>query len=871
MGVKEYGIAFAIAGKISGSFSKSFKTANDAVQGFSGQINDLNRQAANVSNVIKLRKETALSARSYLQAKEKADQLAKAMAKNGKPTQQMVADYQKAKTTVDKARSALEKKRATLKSAERAAGTNGKTLKELIARNDELARSADRARVVQAKLAKANELIAKSKDVRGIGNAQMAAAGGAALGAGAYMLKAGNNYTQALNKMQAQTGATAAEMQALSKAARELYKEGHGENFDAVTAAMVNIRQNSGMIGDELKEATRNALALNKAFSFDVNESTRAATALMKNLGVTAEEAYGLITYGAQHGANRSGDLLDILNEYSVHFKTLGLSGDQFIQSLVSGAEAGSFSIDKIGDAVKEFTIRSKDASQSTLEAYDAMGLNGAKLTKMFAAGGDSAKEAFFTTVKALNAMKDPVAKNTAGVALFGTMFEDLESGVIETMLSMEGASVDAAGSLKKVKDVIDNDLVTSLSKVKREFEMAMMPASKGMAEALTAQIPEIQKAFAKLAPILAQVGNAFVQNLPAAIAVMTGATQAAVGFATTIANNWGWIGPIVKGVVLSFLGLKAIAYLISPVLTLYKGFVLLRQGITLMRGSTLLSTAAMKAQQIAMLLWKGTMVVVTTAMKLMRGAVVAVNLAMRANPIGLVVTLLGGLVLAGVAVYKNWDTIKAKLVSLWSSFSEKFPALAQVVKNWAATVGAIIDNVKGIFSGIMNFVQNVFAGNWASAWENVKSIFSNTFGALAGIAKAPLNSIIGMVNSVIAGINSLGSVKLPDWAGGKSFGVNISSIPQLAAGGVATQPTLAMIGEGRESEAVLPLSKLDGLLGAHSGGGAVSISFSPVINVTGGGSDTYADVKRGLEEGSRNLKREIERLMNNQRRLAFV
>lgn len=155
MGVKEYGIAFAIAGKISGSFSKSFKTANDAVQGFSGQLNDLNRQAANVSNVIKLRKETALSARSYLQAKQNADRLAKALNENGKPTKQMIADYQKAKLTVDRARGALEKKRATLKSAEKAAGTNGKTLKDLIARNDELAKSADRARVVQAKLAKA--------------------------------------------------------------------------------------------------------------------------------------------------------------------------------------------------------------------------------------------------------------------------------------------------------------------------------------------------------------------------------------------------------------------------------------------------------------------------------------------------------------------------------------------------------------------------------------------------------------------------------------------------------------------------------------------------------------------------------------------
>jgi hypothetical protein len=53
-----------------------------------------------------------------------------------------------------------------------------------------------------------------------------------------------------------------------------------------------------------------------------------------------------------------------------------------------------------------------------------------------------------------------------------------------------------------------------------------------------------------------------------------------------------------------------------------------------------------------------------------------------------------------------------------------------------------------------------------------------------------------------------------------------------LASGGIVTGPTLAMIGEGSESEAVMPLSKLDSVMsnafasGAASGGSAQSGSF---------------------------------------------
>jgi hypothetical protein len=52
--------------------------------------------------------------------------------------------------------------------------------------------------------------------------------------------------------------------------------------------------------------------------------------------------------------------------------------------------------------------------------------------------------------------------------------------------------------------------------------------------------------------------------------------------------------------------------------------------------------------------------------------------------------------------------------------------------------------------------------------------------------------------------------------------------IPRLAEGGIVTGPTLAMIGEGREPEAVIPLSKL-GSMGF--GGGGANIT----VNVNGG------------------------------------
>ena len=229
----------------------------------------------------------------------------------------------------------------------------------------------------------------------------------------------------------------------------------------------------------------------------------------------------------------------------------------------------------------------------------------------------------------------------------------------------------------------------------------------------------------------------------------------------------------------------------------------------------------------------------------------------------------IGLAVAAGILIYKNWDKIKAKAVELgakisevWgniktgvseavanlvSAFQSNFPLLSAYLSGWWESVSAAWENVKAIFANIIDFVQNVFAGNWSAAWDNIVAIFGNVFGMIVNLAKAPINGVISAINWVLEKINSI-SVTIPDWVpgvGGKTLGFNIPTIPALAAGGIATAPTLAQIGEGGEPEAVLPLSKLAALLdewtkpkptpGGGTGGGGETVVFSPVFNFYGG------------------------------------
>ena len=342
------------------------------------------------------------------------------------------------------------------------------------------------------------------------------ATGKAVVEAGKYLADLGNEYNTAINQLSAATGATGDELDALGESVKNIYAQGLGDDFADVADGLAATQQASDLTGEALERATAAGFNLRDVFDYDVSESARAASALMKNFGIDAEEAYGLIAVGAQNGADKNGDLLDTLNEYSPQFAALGLSADQFIGTLVEGADAGLFSIDKVGDAVKEFNIRAKDGSDTSREAFESLGLNADKMFAAVSAGGDTAEAAFFDTVEALNSMDDPLARNAAGVALFGTQFEDLEAGVLPVLASIETAAYDGAAALQQINDVKYNDLGSAFEAIKRSAEVSLLPMASMIANTLTALAPILRETFEAIAPVITETLNAcmpFVQQ----------------------------------------------------------------------------------------------------------------------------------------------------------------------------------------------------------------------------------------------------------------------------------------------------------------------------------------------------------------------
>lgn len=332
-----------------------------------------------------------------------------------------------------------------------------------------------------------------------------------------------------------------------------------------------------------------------------------------------------------------------------------------------------------------------------------------------------------------------------------------------------------------------------------------------------------------------------------------------------------------------------------KAVSTAYKGATaavkLLRAAQLKTKIATVALTAQIRAHTFAMRASAAASKAAAVASKAFRA-----GLAFITSPIGIAILAITALIAAGVWLYKNWDTVKAKAAQLgakisgiWTkintavttaiaAISSRFPALGAVLSGLWKSVQDVWGNIKAIFSNIIGFIDNVFSGNWSAAWGNVVSIFGNVFGELANIAKAPINAVISVINMVLSKINEM-KISIPDWVpgvGGKTLGFNIPQIPMLATGGIATAPTLAMVGEGGEPEAVLPLSKLAQLLDdwdkkpkPGSAGGGESIVFSPVFNFYGGTPSREEAMEAGRVSFAE-FKRLYRRMKDEERRKQF-
>lgn len=578
---------------------------------------------------------------------------------------------------------------------------------------------------------------------------------------GTAAVKFSSDSQDAFRQFAAATGTATEEMGKYKDMINNVYKDNFGESINDVAEAMATVNQNMSYLDDSaLQRCTEYAYTLSDTFGYDVAESTRAADTLIKNYGVSAREAFNLITQGAQSGMDYSGEMIDSINEYSVQFKKLGLDAEDMFSIFANGAQNGAFNLDKVGDAVKEFSIRAIDGSDTTKQGFEALGMDVAKMAERFGAGGDSAKEAFNEVIKGLAEMDDPIAQSAAGVNLFGTMWEDLGPQVITSMSTASDAIDKSKESVEELVNVKYDTLSGALGGLWRTIQVdVLQPIGNQLIPYVTKGISFIQKftdKWNKLEPATQKTIVKFGMVAAAAGPMLMGFGKISSGIGTVI-SNFGKIAGLITG------------------LTGATGF----SGLaTILTGPVGVAIAAVVA-----------------------GAALIYSNWDRIQPI---------IKKIGQRFVEFWQTVQPQLQpfidicmkigsylkdTLLEVFKVVWAAAGDYVVAWFNGVSEVIDNVLGVLEGIITFLTGVFQGDWEKAWTGIVNAVGSIFGTLEALVKTPINAVITLVNRAISAINNI-SVTLPDVIGGGHIGFNIPTIPTLAKGTNNWQGGIVQISE---------------------------------------------------------------------------
>lgn len=250
--------------------------------------------------------------------------------------------------------------------------------------------------------------------------------------------------------------------------------------------------------------------------------------------------------------------------------------------------------------------------------------------------------------------------------------------------------------------------------------------------------------------------------------------------------DNASWLIPVIAGLTAAFAAYKVIS-----------------MGVAIAEG---IKTAALASG------------VVVTGLASAATWALGAAMAFLTSPIFLVVAAIAAVVAIGVALYRNWDTIKAKASELAAWLSATWANIkAAVSAAWnsiLATLSAIWANIKAKASEMANNVKTTIT----TAWSGLKSILTAPFDALKNAINRAKNAVSGLIEKAK-------NIKIPS-----------INIPGLATGGFTQGLTFA--GEAG-TEAVIsfdPRYRSDNIGYWAQAGRMLGVDFS-TFSLSGSGS----------------------------------
>lgn len=679
----------------------------------------------------------------------------------------------------------------------------------------------------------------------GVGGVVGVTAIAGAIGGMVLAIKTGVNQAteldDAMAKFQAQTGASSNEMSKFKNIARDVWSNNFGEDISDVADMMGRVKtQMQGISDVDLKNVTEDLLTLRDTFDMDENETLRGAQQLMKQFGITSQEAFDLMATGAQNGLNKSDELGDNISEYSGKFAQAGYSAKEYFQLMQNGLDGGAYNLDKVNDAINEVTTRLVDGTiEGALDSFDTKTQD---VFKAWQEGRATQKDVVNEIVEDISKTTNEQEKlNKASIA-FGTMGEDFNSGFIQSLTTVGNKYKDVEGAMDKVKEIANGGLKNALSGLGRAFLDSFTPIGElitpilaGIIGLITVAIQGIQQGFAKvgdvISSVLSKIDTSGITELtiqvsevlaPAFDEVRKAIDEMKVALEPIAKEILGKIGNAIQNVVNQ--AQKILSVVGPPILAIIKMIIQTVIGMIPVITSILQVVGSVVSGIISFI-----NMVVTYA-----GTAIATILGFIMPIVQIVATIVANI----------WSVILTVAQNIWSKISEVVTAIIGFVNNLFKTVSDIINNiwskiqdtmnrvgdkVKGVidninkyFNNVKSTVSDVFNGIWSkvqgvmdnvgnkisnvlqgiqNSWSGLKGFVSGVFGGIEGAVSSLVGSVKGMVNGVIGGINgAIGIInKIP--------GVHIGRIPRLERGGVLKRGQIGLL-EGNGAEAVVPLER---------------------------------------------------------------
>lgn len=315
----------------------------------------------------------------------------------------------------------------------------------------------------------------------------------------------------AQNKLQASTGATTQATKEYSSEMQDLYSAGFGDSITDAADAMALVKQYTNETDpSKIKELAESGMALEDTFGMDLSESIRGADALMRNMGLTAEEAFDYIAAGAQNGLNKSGELTDNLAEYSQLWGQAGFSAEEMFTILQNGLDSGAYNLDKVNDYVKEFGISLSDGRiEENLGAFSS---NTQELFHQWKNGGATTKQVFQSVISDLAGMENQQQALTIASNTWSSLGEDNAMKVITSLNNVNDTYKDVHGTMEEVKNIRYDSVANQWKSLGRTFQTDVMspmlqeflPEAKSGLKFITDNIDGIATAAKVATPIVA-------------------------------------------------------------------------------------------------------------------------------------------------------------------------------------------------------------------------------------------------------------------------------------------------------------------------------------------------------------------------------